>query len=90
MEVRDKKFYNKVREQEFEEKQIWWFSCRLGHSDEGKFLIKDFSFENAVEQLTKATENLGYDDYNLLDWDINVNKKVDYDYSEEDFLSFYR
>lgn len=90
MEVRDKKFYNKVREQEFEEKQLWWFSCRLGHSDEGTFLFKDYSFENAVEQLTEATEKLGYDGSDIFDWDFNVDRKVDYDYSEEDFLAFYR
>ena len=90
MEKKDKNFYNKIQTKVFEEKQVWWFSCRLGYNDEATFLIKDYSFEDAIIQLTNATEELGYDDYNIFEWDINVDKKVDYDYSNKDFLELYR
>ena len=52
MEKRDGKFYEEIRGKKFEDKQLWWFSCKLGYGSEGTFLVEDYSFENAIEQLT--------------------------------------
>lgn len=88
MEKRDGKFYEEIRGKKFEDKQLWWFSCKLGYGSEGTFLVEDYSFENAIEQLTNITTRLGYDDYIVFDWDINVDKKVDYDYSDKELENF--
>ena len=39
-------------------------SCKLGYGSKCSFLVEDYSFENAIEQLINITTRLGYVDYN--------------------------
>ena len=40
MEKRDGKFYEEIRGKKFEDKQLWWFSCKLGYGVNVLFLSK--------------------------------------------------
>lgn len=63
-------------------------SCKLGYGVNVLFLSKITPFENAIKQLINITTRLGYDDYIVFDWDINFDKKVDYNYSNKELENF--